>query len=72
MKKIQCMADIQVLEQSHGVPAELIEHLYQDLKVVYEWSVPDQEVTLQMSMIMVISPSWKVQKAQRNWSVNSA
>ena len=47
MKKIQCIADIRALEQSHSVPAELIEHIFQDLKVVYEWSVPDQEVTFE-------------------------
>lgn len=47
MKKIQCAADIRALEQSHSVPAELIEHIFRDLEVVYEWSVPDQEVTFE-------------------------
>ena len=47
MNKIHCVADIQELEQTHSIPAEQIDLLYRDLKVVYDWSVPDQEVTFE-------------------------
>ena len=47
MNKIQCVADIQELERTHSIPPEQIDLLYRDLKAIYDWAVPDQEVTFE-------------------------